>query len=350
MKIAFVFNRKTEDSPLQAEFDTPETIAAIVAALASRGDEVIEAELPDGRGLARWCERLRRLAPDLVFNTAEGFTGVWRESLGPALFEHLGLAYVGSGPHACVVTLDKQLTKMCVAAAGVPVARGWLCRDIEELVGCVARLEQFPVFLKPNFEGSSLGVTRRSICADRAACLKYGRECLRQFTAGVLIEEFVPGRDVTVGFIAGLGDGGALEPLEYLIEGESSHEVVYDYELKNHEGDRVAPCCPASGSPELLARLRAMTRRAVDVLGVRDMARVDFRVTPAGEPVFLELNALPSLQPDAGLFVASELIGLNYAETIQAIVRAAVTRLHGVGIPRTQRRLAAVAGYQAVRR
>lgn len=322
MKIAFVFNLQRELSADEAEFDTRETIAAITSALASRGDEVVQVEMTR-RG--EWMLELESARPDIVFNTAEGFCGIGRESLAPIAFEQMGLSYVGSGPYTCFLTLDKSLTKLVVAGRGVPTPESHYVTDPRELEGLASEVV-YPVFVKPNFEGSSKGISERSYCADAASVLAYGRECLEAFPEGILVERYVDGRDVTVPWVGGLGKSGTLAPIEY-VGPLKGGRWIYDYELKNLRDDEVGVRCPAELEPEVGREIERFTRVSVHALGVLDMGRLDFRVTPSGEVFFIEFNALPSLQPGAGLFAAARLLGLSYNETIQKILDGALERL-----------------------
>ncbi len=326
MKIAFVYNLKRDKSIEQAEFDTPETISAIHGALASAGHDVIDLEMPAAAHLSEWMRRLTDLKPDIVFNTAEGYHGIGRESLGPTFFEQLQLPYVGSGPYGCFLTLDKFLTKQMVATRGVPVIEGYFINTVDDLRSVASELV-YPVFVKPNYEGSSKGITARSVCRDSDSFLSYAAECLQLFPLGILVERFVLGRDIAVPYIAGLGDGGVLEPLEYVLQSKQGvGDNVYDYDLKNSDGDYVSVRCPAELEPATRTALIDMMKRIVPVTGAVDFARADFRITPEGEIYFLELNALPSLQPDAGLFEATKALGLDYNQTILKVLAAATSR------------------------
>ena len=195
MKIAFVFNRKTGDSLEQAEFDTPETITAIHAALASGGHEVVDVEMSLKDSVSGWIRNLAECKPDIIFNTAEGYHGTGRESLGPTVFEQLQLPYVGSGPYGCFLTLDKFLTKQMVASRKVPVIEGYFVNMTDDLAN-IAKEIVYPAFVKPNYEGSSKGITARSLVRDQSELLSYGAECLKQFPQGILIERYVPGREI----------------------------------------------------------------------------------------------------------------------------------------------------------
>jgi len=325
VKIAFVFNRKTNDSLEQAEFDTSETIAAIHNALASGGHEVIDVEMAFEESVSGWIRKLQEVKPDLIFNTAEGYYGIGRESLGPTLFEQLKIPYVGSGPYGCFLTLDKFLTKQMVASRKVPVVEGYFVNSQEELQS-IAKEVYYPAFVKPNYEGSSKGITARSVCRDAGELLSYGAESLKLFPHGLLIERYIAGRDISVPYIAGLGDGGVLEALEYVFSNRTDSQI-YDYDLKNHNDDDVSVRCPAELDAGLKAQIVEQMKRIIPALGVVDFARADFRITPEGEAYFLELNALPSLQPGAGVFAATKLLGLDYNQTILKMMEAARTRL-----------------------
>ena len=102
--------------------------------------------------------------------------------------------------------------------------------------------------------------------------------------------------------------------------------------------DSVSVRCPAQLDPAMRQSIFDMMRRIIPAVGVMDFARADFRVTPEGEIYFLELNALPSLQPDAGIFDATKCLGLDYNQTILKILDAASGRLKlngkGVKAPR----------------
>ncbi len=322
MRIAFVFNKQRTKSVAEAEFDTAETIEAIHNALGSTGHEVVDVEMTTD---ATWVERLLRVKPDLIFNTAEGYRGVGRESLGPVLFEQSGLTYVGSGPYACFLTLDKFLTKQMVSQRGVPVSEGHFVTSEDELK-TVAMEMVYPAFVKPNYEGSSKGITKQSICRTPKDLLAYGKKCLSEFPEGLLIERFIPGKDVTVSYIAGLGDEGVLEPVEYTQMEKQDGDWVYDYELKNISDEKVGIRCPAQLHPFTRIQIIEKMKRCVSALGVVDMGRADFRVTPEGDVYFIEFNALPSLQPGAGVFEATKLLGLSYNQTLSRILETSLSR------------------------
>ena len=323
MKIGFVYNCQRSKSHSEAEFDTEETIDAIHRALACEGDEVVCIEMTRG---GSWVEKLRTEKVDLIFNTAEGYRGIGRESYAPIVFDQIGIPYVGPGPYCCFLTLDKFLTKQVVQSRGVPVPEGYYVSDKKEL-NSFAKDITYPVFVKPNFEGSSKGITDRSICRSQKELEEYGAELLREFSDGILVEQYIEGKDVTVPYVAGLGKRGVLYPVEYVFAESAQDKKIYDFALKNERDGEVAVRCPANIPKESYEKIVLATLSCVQSLSAADMGRADFRVTENGDIYFIEFNALPSLQPGAGLFEATKALGLTYNETIQRIVSAAVARL-----------------------
>src|SRR5438309_4060576 len=210
MRLALTHNLRLTDSEDEAEFDTRETIDALSTALERLGHRVerIEVSGPASRTAAR----LEAYAPDLVFNTAEGRRGRFREAFYPALFDELGFPYTGSDALVLAVTLDKALTKLVLREHGVVSPKGQFIEEISEL-----KLEgwRFPVMVKPNFEGSSKGITQDSIVEDKAKLRALVEKQLAKFPAGVLIEEYIPGKDLTVAYLEKVG---VLTPVEYVID------------------------------------------------------------------------------------------------------------------------------------
>ncbi|HEU4616191.1 MAG TPA: ATP-grasp domain-containing protein, partial [Kofleriaceae bacterium] len=162
---------------------------------------------------------------------------------------------------------------------------------------------------------------------DLHAALK---AALRAYPDGVLIEEYIDGLDVAVGFVDGVGhDDGLLTPVEmsYDVPGESNDKFkIYDYRLKNVDPARVQYRCPANLPRDVAARLRQISHEVVRTCGLRDLARMDFRITTEGRIYLLEVNALPALATSSSLFAATAQVGLTYQSTIAAILNAAAVR------------------------
>jgi D-alanine-D-alanine ligase len=154
----------------------------------------------------------------------------------------------------------------------------------------------------------------------------------------VLVEEFIPGTDVTVPFVEGVGDEGVLTPVDYVIEQAArSRFNLYDYRLKSTDASRVQVRCPPDLQRDVVARLRGLAKTATRALGVRDLCRVDFRLGDDGRIYLLEINALPSLEPGSSTFSAAAREGLDYEATLAAVVASAARR-QGMMVPQVGRR------------
>jgi D-alanine-D-alanine ligase len=333
MRLALTHNLRLTDSEDEAEFDTRETIEALSAALERLGHRVerIEVSGPASRTAAR----LEAYSPDLIFNTAEGRRGRFREAFYPALFDELGFPYTGSDAWVLAVTLDKALTKLVLREHGVISPKGQFVEELPEL-----KLDgwRFPVIVKPNFEGSSKGITQDSVVEDRSRLKALVERQLSKFPAGVMVEEYIPGKDLTVAFLEKV-PAQVLTPVEYVIaEAELAKRKyrIYDYELKSVTYNAVNVRCPADFPGYVLERAQEMARRAYHALGVRDLGRIDFRVAEDGQVYFIEINALPSLEPGAGIYAAAALEGLHTDAVLGKVVESAVARW-GVLDPRKAR-------------
>lgn len=337
MLIAFTHNLKQSASEEEAEFDTLETVQAIRDALTRSGHQVELVEVGGPASLT--VARLEALNPDLVFNTAEGRLGRFREAFYPGIFEQLGIPFTGSDAYVCTLTLDKQLTKKVVSDAGVPTPRARLVLQPSDLEALNLR---FPLIVKPNYEGSSKGVTQDSIVEDMKALRERALAWLKRFPAGVLVEEFVEGRDVTVAWIEGVSPetGGVLSPAEYVFADAAKagrRWQIYDYQLKNEASDQVDVRVPADLPPAVRDALVGYARTAVQCLGLRDFGRVDFRLTPENSIYFIEVNALPSLEPGAGIYAAGALAGLREVDDVLDAIVASAERRHRI-VPREKMR------------
>jgi D-alanine-D-alanine ligase len=181
------------------------------------------------------------------------------------------------------------------------------------------------VIIKPNFEGSSKGITEASVVTDPAQLAAAVRRAAAAYPDGVVVEEFIGGTDVTVGYFAGL-DPEILTPCSYVIAPEwANRHGLYDYRLKNLAPDEaVQVACPALVSERARSVVRERARRAVGALGLRGLARLDFRVRDDGEVFFVEANATPSLEPGSSLFFALRAAGLDFSAAIgHLLARAA---------------------------
>src|SRR4051812_5494344 len=232
MRIALTHNLRLTDAEEEAEFDTEETVNALAQAIERLGHRLERFEVSGPA--SRTVSQLEAYSPDFIFNTPQGRRGRFREAFYPALFDELGIPYTGSDAYALAITLDKQLTKMILREHGIRTP-GW--QFVERSSDLKAEALHFPVIVKPNFEGSSKGITQDSIAENVEELKAKVKQALEGYPAGVLVEEFITGRDLTVPFLQNVDNdfGGVLTPCEYVIDPKLAgprRYRIYDYELK----------------------------------------------------------------------------------------------------------------------
>ena len=326
MRIALTHNLRLSDSEEEAEFDTEATVNALAQAIERLGHRVERVEVSGPASLT--AARLEALSPDLIFNTAEGRRGRFREAFFPALFEELGFPYTGSDAYALAITLDKQLTKLILREHGVRTP-GW--QFVETMADLKAEDLHFPLIVKPNFEGSSKGITQDSVAENVESLKAKVAAALERYPSGVLVEEYITGRDISVPFLASVNTDydGVLAPVEYVISPEATQGrryAIYDYDLKTRAERAVSVKAPAAVSPEMSERLRKTALTVFQRLDCRDLGRIDFRLSDAGVPYFLEINALPSLEHGASIYEAAALEGVHFDGVIDAVIQSAARR------------------------
>ena len=318
MKIALVhdsvanlaeFESLPEDSG--AEYDDERTTAALLSAIRAGGHEAVDLILEED-----FPQAIRRVGPDLVFNIAEGVRGSGRESIVPAWLDHLGIPYTGSDSLTLSLSLDKAMSKTFAQAHGIPTP-AWRCVfDEAELEGLELK---FPLFVKPNSEGSSMGIRHASRVTDPARLREQVRWILNDYQQGCLIEEFMPGGEFCVG-ILGDRDLQVLPVVEV-----RTPKGFYSYEDKSAHNKELI--CPADVRAELADRLREMGQRAFRAFRCRDLGRVDLKLDSEGTPLFLEINPLPGLSPYYSIFnKEAEAAGIGFEEMIARIIDSAVQR------------------------
>ncbi|MCC7383416.1 MAG: D-alanine--D-alanine ligase [Deltaproteobacteria bacterium] len=304
------------------EYDSEETVQAIAVALEQSG--YAPRLLGGGR---RLLEQLLAEPPALVFNIAEGFGTRSREAHVPAVCEMLGIPYTHSDPLTAALTLDKGMAKRIVASAGVPTPRFRVVSNVTE----VAALElALPLMAKPLFEGSSMGIRRRSRITSASDIAPLVGALLADYRQPVLLEEFQGGPELTVG-VLGNGEGArVIGVMEIAPKRVPLSEFVYSLEVKRSWKDEVEYHVPPRRDAALIREVEAVALGAYRTLGCRDVARVDIRCGTDGVPRFIEINPLPGLNPITGdLCILAERSGVPYRDLIRGIVAAARARETG---------------------
>lgn len=276
----------------------------VAGALARAGFRVTDLAI-DRMGL----DELRTMRADVVFPVLHG---AWGEG-GPLqdLLELDGRPYVGCRPRAARLAMDKVATKALVAELGVPTPRAQ-----EVLMGQPLDVP-CPLVLKPSDDGSSVDLR---ICSTPQE-VQRGRLELEPRRGRLMAEEFIRGRELTVGMV----DGECLPIIEI-----RPREGTYDYEAKYHRLDTeyvLDPDLPAG----VADAVRAFTRAAWHAIGCRDVARADFMLDDRG-PWFLEINTMPGFTDHSLVPKAARHAGMPMEDLVGRLVRAALGRA-AVGRP-----------------
>ena len=333
MRIGLTYNLKpaqplAPDDPIDRyeEYDSEETVDAVAEALGRRGHQV--ERLGWGPTLLDALTTQARL--DGVFNFAEGVGGRGRESQVPAMLELLGVPNTGSDPVALALALDKGVAKLHAAVHGIPTAP-FVLVGADEPIGAVDL--RYPLFAKPVAEGSSMGIRETSVCRTPDELRGLVGQLQADYGQSVLIEEFLPGAEYTVGIV---GNGAAAEVLgvmQVLPRQPTGADFVYSLEVKRDFRNRVVYVMTdellATGAvtPAGLTAIRALALAAHRVFGCRDVSRVDIRCDRDGAPNFLEINPLPGLNPlSSDLVIMARGHGWTYEQLIGRIIDAASGR------------------------
>ena len=246
--------------------------------------------------------------------------GAGRESLVPALLDAYRIPYTFSGPATLACSLNNAFAKRIVRDHGVntpPFKVAYTLKDIEDI-----DLE-YPLFAKPLSEGTGKGIDRDSLISSKADLRDVCERLLVDFDQPVLIEEYLPGREFTVG-VFGTGRNarvpGAME-ICYQHKGEG----IYSFENKENFED-IVEYVPVHG--ELLESCKEVALGAWKALHCLDGGRVDVRIDRHGNMSFIEVNPLAGLNPViSDLSILCRLNGVDYQQIIDAVLESAIKRI-----------------------
>ena len=246
------------------------------------------------------------LTVDLVFNGLHGGDG--ENGVIPGFLQSLGVKYTGSKTEASAICMDKRISKALVHRKDL-LTPNWVSLANNDLLPSVGDMV-FPVVIKPNDQGSTIGLT---VVKDESE-LDNAIELARQFANVVLIEEFIVGKEITVTVI-----GDKAYPIVEIVP---SHGL-YDYECKYNKG-MTEYFCPANIDKDLAKAIQESALKIHKLLGCRHYSRVDFRLDKNGKAWFLELNTLPGMTETSLVPKSAKASGLSFPELIQTIINEAL--------------------------
>lgn len=314
---------KSEIEDAEAEYDSIDTVNAIKTVLENHNilTVLLEADvsLP---------QKLRETHIDIAFNIAEGINGRGREAQIPALLNMFGIPYTGSDETTLCVALDKALTKRLLSTYHINTPDYTVIpKNFMSYVTHIKKLN-YPVIVKPNAEGSSKGISNISIAESPETLYKLAEQNIGMYKEDMLAEEYIEGREFTVGIIENGNETHVFTPMEILFTRETQGDFhVYSYNVKKDYKRFVRYECPAVIDKKIEDKMIKTARRIYDVLGCRDFARIDFRIGNDGNIYFIEINPLPGLAPGYSDYpMLAEFCGVSYDMLIINILNAALKR------------------------
>jgi len=333
MKIAIVYNRDSKS--VINLFGIPnrerigqKTIRRIADALKAHKHRVrtLEGDKDLIDGLEEFMPRvLKGEQPGLVFNVSYGIQGQARYTHVPSILEMVGIPYVGSGPLAHGLCLDKVVAKMIFRQHGLPtpdftVLNSWDEQLPEDL--------PFPLIVKPKNEAVSFGVT---IVSNEDELRDAARTIFETFKQQMIVERYIEGREINVGLI-GNNPCETFPPVELIFGDEGP--AIYTYQDKvQKSGREIRFECPADIARETAEEAQRLAHRAYEALGCYDCARVDMRLDADQNLHLLEVNSLPSLGEHGSYTVGAAQVGLDFAALANRLVEVASARYFGTPKP-----------------
>ena len=309
-KIAMLFNLNRHQFEYETEFDSEYTIDSIYNTLSKNYlVEKIEADKD-----FNWISKLKTYNPNLVFNICEGFHGPARESVYAAILEQLGLNYSGPDSTNMLVCHNKFLTKKLLKD-DVLVPFGYVIKNKDE-IKFLSNIK-FPVIVKLNSEGSSMGMTKDSIVYNFDSLNKEVTRFIDTYNRGVLVEQYIKGQDISMIYVEGLG---ALGPCIVNCNSE-----FYDYEMKSDKDDTVDISTLDGNFDELKMIVENIAKK----LDIKEYAKLDFRISD-GKFYLIEVNAQVSFHPEGEFITCAKKDNYSFEQIINFIVKNALQQEHKI--------------------
>ncbi len=269
------------------EWESQASIDFLITTISSLGydSELVEPK----KSKIKMMDRIKNILEEdnientILFNLVEGFTSRNREGYIPSLGEFLGIPFTGSDAYAQAISLDKNLVKLIVKNAKIPTKNFYCIEDIQNLPLTI----RFPIFLKPNGEGSSLGISSVNIIRNRKELEFRAQEILAGF-GSVLIEDFLSGDDLTLGVFGNYPNYQASAVAKIIYP-----DLVYSEEVKTKDSmpESLAFCMPQ----RIGEKIQKDSIHICKILKVSGYARLDWKCDEFGNPFFLEINLTPGL-------------------------------------------------------
>ncbi len=289
------------------------TGAAVHRSLVRRGYDAVAIDV--GPTLS---QDLRDQKIDLAFLALHGPGG--EDGAIQGFLETLGIPYTGSGIQASAIGMHKVTTKTLLASARIPVPAGTVVKrggNVSSATLLRAEKLHWPLVVKPASQGSTIGVT----IVRKPSQWRDALALAHRYDVDAMVETYIPGHEVTVSIIGGHHVSPLVLPAVEIV----APGGFYDFSAKYEKG-KTQYLCPAPLSAAVTRQIRMLALRTYHVLGCEGAARVDFRITPRGRPVVLEINTAPGMTETSLLPMAAAQARIDYDELTERILESALTR------------------------
>ncbi|MCM8812386.1 MAG: ATP-grasp domain-containing protein [Candidatus Omnitrophica bacterium] len=324
-RIGITYNLRREHSggDCDEEYDEIETIEFLQRQIEKMGYTAVRLEQDE-----TVFARLRSEKPEFVLNIAEGRGKTrGRESQIPCLLEWLQIPYFGSDAIALGIALDKYLANVMLKHAGVPVPDMVMAAGPADLKRQAAGFDGRRFIVKPRWEGSSKGIFSDSVAADYSAIEKKTAFIREQYGQPALIEEFLPGDEVTVGvygnaepMIVGMMRISPRHTANAFFVYSLEHKRAWQEKIKYEKAEEILP-------RETTQMIKAFAQAAFRALELKDIARIDFRLDAAGVPKIIDINPLPGLSPNySDLMLMCGLHRRDFSVFVQELLALSLAR------------------------
>jgi D-alanine-D-alanine ligase len=304
---------------IEAEYDSFDTIEAIGKVLSSQKIKVIHLEAD-----CNFVEKLKSSKVDIVFNIAEGTNGRGRESHVPAILNFLGTPFSGSDETTLALSLDKALTKRYLSTYHIETPEYQLVTSPDFKLDPSLH---FPLIVKPNSEGSGKGISDLAVVDDEEQLSGIISKNFELYNQPMLVENYIKGREFTVGLLGNGPDLKVFEPMEICYLHDEREKQIYSYTVKTNYKKYVEYRCPSSLDAKTIRKMKETAERIYNALDCRDLSRIDFRLSEDGGIYFIEINPLPGLAPGYSDYpMLAEFCGMSYRELILNVLNSALKR------------------------
>ncbi len=301
-----------------AEFDKEDTIDGIENALIENGYKTHR--IGNARHLIKALMTGEKW--DIVLNICEGMYGDSRESLVPALLDAYKIPFVFSGAVTLGISLNKAFAKRIIRDAGILTPDFCVVAVIDDIENCHL---PYPLFAKPVAEGTGKGIEGKSIIKNKKELTETCKELLSKYKQPAIVEEFLPGREFTIGVVGNGSSARVVGGMEIIYTQQAGN--IYSYFNKENYKDLISYVAVEGN---LLEECADVTLKVWKALEACDGGRVDLRMDKAGRINFLEINPLAGLNPiHSDLPILARFNGISYTELMGEIMKAAITRIFG---------------------